>query len=37
MEVTPMDGPTAPFDLSIRLLGSDGTVLQSRCMTIIGK
>ena len=37
MEVTPMDGPTVPFDLSIRLLGADGTVLQSRCMTIIGK
>ena len=37
MEVTPMDGPTVPFDLSIRLIGSDGTVLQSRCMTIIGK
>jgi hypothetical protein len=34
---TPMDGPTAPFDLAIRLIGSDGTVLQSRCMTIIGK
>ncbi len=37
MEVTPMDGPTVPFDLSIRLIGSDGTVLPSRCMTIIGK
>ena len=37
MEVTPMDGPTVPFDLSIRLLGADGTVLQSGCMTIIGK
>jgi hypothetical protein len=34
---TPMDGPTAPFDLAIRLIGADGTVLQSRCMTIIGK
>jgi hypothetical protein len=32
-----MDGPTTPFDLSIRLLGADGTVLQSGCMTIIGK
>ena len=37
MEATPMDGPTVPFDLSIRLVGSDGTVLRSRCMTIIGK
>jgi len=37
MEATPMDGPTVPFDLSIRLLGADGTVLQSGCMTIIGK
>ena len=37
MEITPTDGPTVPFDLSIRLIGSDGTVLQSRCMTIIGK
>jgi len=36
-EATPMDGPTVPFDLSIRLLGADGTVLQSGCMTIIGK
>ena len=27
----------APLDLSIRLIGSDGTVLQSECMTIIGK
>jgi hypothetical protein len=35
-EVT--DGPNfAPLDLSIRLIGSDGTVLQSQCMTIIGK
>jgi hypothetical protein len=32
-----MDGPTTPFDLSVRLVGSDGTVLQSECMTIIGK
>jgi len=32
-----MDGPTVPFDLSVRLIGSDGTVLQSGCMTIIGK
>jgi hypothetical protein len=37
MEVTPMGGPTVPFDLSVRLLGADGTVLQSGCMTIIGK
>jgi hypothetical protein len=37
IEITPTDGPTVPFDLSIRLIGSDGTVLQSRCMTIIGK
>jgi hypothetical protein len=37
LEITPSDGPTVPFDLSIRLLGADGTVLQSRCMTIIGK
>jgi hypothetical protein len=37
MEITPTDGPTVPFDLSIRLLGADGTVLQSGCMTIIGK
>jgi hypothetical protein len=32
-----MEGPTVPFDLSVRLVGSDGTVLQSECMTIIGK
>jgi hypothetical protein len=31
------DGPTAAFDLSLRVLGTDGTVLQSGCMTIIGK
>jgi hypothetical protein len=37
LEITPSDGPTIPFDLSIRLIGSDGTVLQSGCMTIIGK
>jgi hypothetical protein len=37
LEITPSDGPTVPFDLSIRLVGSDGTVLQSECMTIIGK
>jgi len=30
-------GPTVPFDLYLRVLGSDGTVLQSGCMTIIGK
>jgi hypothetical protein len=32
-----MDGPTVPFDLSVRLIGADGTVLQTECMTIIGK
>ena len=37
IKITPTDGPTIPFDLSIRLIGSDGTVLQSECMTIIGK
>jgi len=37
LEITPSDGPTIPFDLSIRLIGADGTVLQSECMTIIGK
>jgi hypothetical protein len=37
LEIEAMDGPTAPFDLSVRLVGSDGTVLQTRCMTIIGK
>ena len=30
-------GGPASFDLRLRLIGSDGTVLQSRCMTIIGK
>jgi hypothetical protein len=30
-------GTTMPFDLILRLIGTDGTVLQSRCMTIIGK
>ena len=30
-------GPTMPFDLFLRVIGSDGTVLQSGCMTIIGK
>ncbi len=31
------DGPTAAFDLSLRVIGTDGTMLQSGCMTIIGK
>jgi hypothetical protein len=30
-------GTTMPFDLILRVIGSDGTVLQSGCMTIIGK
>jgi hypothetical protein len=30
-------GPLLNFDLLIRVIGSDGTVLQSGCMTIIGK
>ncbi len=30
-------GPTVAFDLMLRVIGSDGTVLQSGCMTIIGK
>ncbi len=30
-------GPTMPFDLFLRVIGSDGTVLQSGCMTILGK
>jgi hypothetical protein len=30
-------GPILNFDLLLRVFGDDGTVLQSRCMTIIGK
>jgi len=30
-------GPTISFDLFLRVIGSDGTVLQSGCMVIIGK
>ena len=30
-------GTTMPFDLMLLVNGSDGTVLQSGCMTIIGK
>jgi hypothetical protein len=30
-------GPNMPFDLFLRVIGSDGTVLQSGCMTILGK
>jgi hypothetical protein len=30
-------GPTMSFDLFLRVIGDDGTVLQSGCMTIIGK
>jgi hypothetical protein len=30
-------GPTSSFDLFLRVIGSDGTVLQSGCMIIIGK
>jgi hypothetical protein len=30
-------GPLLDFDLFLRVIGSDGTVLQSRCMIIIGK
>jgi len=30
-------GTTMPFDVLLRATGSDGTVLQSGCMTIIGK
>jgi hypothetical protein len=29
--------PTVPFDLRLRVIGSDGTVLESQCMVIIGK
>ena len=30
-------GPTLNFDLFIRVIGDDGTVLVSQCMTIVGK
>jgi hypothetical protein len=30
-------GPILNFDLLIRAIGDDGTVLQSRCMIVIGK
>jgi hypothetical protein len=30
-------GQTVAFDLFLRVIGSDGTVLQSGCMTILGK
>jgi hypothetical protein len=30
-------GPLLNFDLFLRVIGSDGTVLESECMTIIGK
>jgi len=30
-------GPSQSFDLILQVNGSDGTVLQSQCMTIIGK
>jgi hypothetical protein len=30
-------GPTISFDLFLRVIGDDGTVLQSRCMIIVGK
>ena len=30
-------GMTVSFDLMLRVIGTDGTVLQSGCMTIIGK
>lgn len=30
-------GPLLNFDLFIRVVGDDGTVLQSQCMIIIGK
>jgi hypothetical protein len=30
-------GPLLNFDLFLRVIGDDGTVLQSECMTIIGK
>jgi hypothetical protein len=30
-------GPLLNFDLFLRVIGDDGTVLQSRCMIIIGK
>jgi hypothetical protein len=30
-------GPLLNFDLFIRVIGDDGTVLQSRCMIVLGK
>jgi hypothetical protein len=30
-------GPTMSFDLFLRVIGDDGSVLESACMTIIGK
>jgi len=30
-------GPTIAFDLFLRVIGGDGTVLESECMVIIGK
>ena len=30
-------GPLLNFDLFIRVIGDDGTVLESRCMVIVGK
>jgi hypothetical protein len=30
-------GPNESFDLILQVIGSDGTMLQSECMTIIGK
>jgi hypothetical protein len=30
-------GPLLDFDLFLRVIGSDGTVLDSECMVIIGK
>jgi hypothetical protein len=30
-------GPTGSFDLFLRVVGDDGTVLESECMVIIGK
>jgi hypothetical protein len=30
-------GPTSSFDLFLRVIGDNGTVLQSGCMILIGK
>jgi hypothetical protein len=30
-------GPTIAFDLFLRVIGGDGTVLESECMVITGK